>query len=51
MRTVFLTLIVFSCHLLFSQTWQWAKHAGGTNLDYGNAIIVDAIGNSYITEN
>ncbi len=42
-------LLIFIFSLSFAQTWQWAKYAGGTNLDYGNAIIVDAIGNSYIT--
>lgn len=33
----------------FSQSYQWAVGGGGTNGDWGNAITVDAAGNSYVT--
>ncbi len=33
----------------FSQTWSWAKSYGGNSYDDGNAIAVDAAGNSYVT--
>ena len=48
-RIVTFLFFIFSSHFLFAQTWQWAKYEGGTNLDYGNAIATDAMGNSYVT--
>jgi hypothetical protein len=29
--------------------WQWAQRAGGPSFDYGNALVVDAGGNVYVT--
>ncbi|MFH1004317.1 MAG: SBBP repeat-containing protein [Bacteroidota bacterium] len=33
----------------YSQIWQWAQRAGGTNADLGIGIAVDKWGNSYVT--
>lgn len=33
----------------FPQTFIWAKQAGGSQVDYGYAVSVDAGGNSYAT--
>ena len=52
MKKTFLLFILALCSIaLFAQNVNWllAKKAGGTDLDWGNAIAVDANGNSYIT--
>ena len=52
MKKTFLLSILALCSVaLFAQNVNWllAKKAGGTDLDWGNAIAVDANGNSYIT--
>ncbi len=51
MRTV---LIIFiSCSCLFTKaqipSWQWASGNGGNASDNSTSIVVDALGNSYIT--
>ena len=40
---------LFVTKLDSSGNWLWAKKAGGTNIDYGYGIAVDASGNSYVT--
>lgn len=42
-------LFLFSGITLYSQTWVWAEQFGGNAYDQGNAIAVDANGNSYVT--
>ena len=52
MKKTFLLSILALCSVaLFAQNVNWllAKKAGGTDLDWGNAIAVDANGNSNIT--
>ncbi len=52
MKTVlsllFSALFLFSAQLQ-SQTYLWARSGGGNSGDYGNAVAVDAAGNSYVT--
>ena len=33
---------------LFSQNWQWTKHAGGTNHEYASCTRTDIAGNVYV---
>jgi len=40
---------VFVAKLNTNGTWQWAVRAGGTELDEGWGVAVDASGNAYIT--
>ena len=52
MKKTFIFFILVLCSVaLFAQNvdWLWAKKAGGTALDFGWDIAVDANGNSYIT--
>jgi len=52
MKKLSLIIILALCSIaLFAQNvdWLWAKKAGGTALDFGWDIAVDANGNSYIT--
>ena len=52
MKKLSLIIILALCSVaLFAQNvdWLWAKKAGGTALDFGWDIAVDANGNSYIT--
>ena len=54
MKKTFLLFILALCSIaLFAQNvdWLWVKQAGGTSVDIGNSIAVDANGNSYITGN
>ncbi len=39
---------IFVAKLNSSGTWIWAKRAGGSTTDYGNAIDLDSAGNCYI---
>lgn len=49
-KPLFLLLfIVLASGNTFSQTFHWAKRAGGNLNDQGIAIAVDAMGNSYVT--
>lgn len=48
-KALFVILSILSIsHFSIAQEWKWAKSAGGTNEDKGNAIAVDAMGNSYV---
>lgn len=52
MRVIFFLIIVlfnFSSINLVGQSWQWAKTAGGGQIDSGLGIFVDANSNTYIT--
>ena len=40
---------VFVAKYNFAGTVVWAKRAGGTADDFGNAVALDAAGNTYIT--
>ena len=42
-----LFLLLFSQS--FSQTWQWAKSAGGLNAEYGNSVCTSSTGDVYVT--
>jgi len=47
----FLLILIFiiAATITNAQTYQWALSAGSTNSDYGIAIAVDGLGNSYVT--
>ncbi|MEN6446026.1 MAG: SBBP repeat-containing protein [Candidatus Cloacimonas sp.] len=42
---------IFVAKLNSNGNWLWAKQAGGTDIDFGNSIAVNANGNSYVTGN
>ena len=42
-------LDIFVAKMDESGNWQWAIQAGGTQHDYGTAIVIDDAGNSYVT--
>ena len=50
MKTKLLIILTVLCGMSNAQTptWNWAKSAGGNGNDYGNDIVVDAAGNSYV---
>lgn len=48
-NTFFLLMFLVCTYASFSQNVGWAKNAIGSDLDEGNAIAIDAAGNTYIT--
>ncbi|MDD4309565.1 MAG: SBBP repeat-containing protein, partial [Candidatus Cloacimonetes bacterium] len=50
-QLIILIIAVMVCGVIYAQTeeWIWAKQAGGTVYDYGQAIATDINGNSYVT--
>lgn len=46
---LFLSTFIICCLHGFSQTFQWAKHLGGSGIDYANNIVSDAAGNVFGT--
>ena len=40
---------IFACKLDTNGNFLWAKKAGGASQDFGNGIVVDSDGNSYVT--
>ena len=48
---ILFSLVVLASSLTAQVNWSWAVNAGGTNIDYGRSIAVDATGNSYVTGN
>ena len=48
---LFILLIILGTSTIFAQGFQMAQKAGGTGVDRGNGINVDASGNTYVTGN
>jgi hypothetical protein len=44
-----LIIMLFSFYNMYSQSWKWAKSAGGDQKIESYAIAIDSIGNSYVT--
>ena len=52
MKKVFLIALLLLCTVFIfaqRQVWMWANQAGGNNIDFGYSIVVDSLGNSYVT--
>jgi len=47
---IFLALLIFAVYV-FTQApdWQWVTQANGGNTEIGNGIIIDDLGNTYVT--
>jgi hypothetical protein len=48
MLKAFVLLLFIQSNSVFSQSWQWAKSAGGTTGDNGNKTCTDAAGNVFV---
>jgi hypothetical protein len=42
------TLLCINISLTLSQTWDYARHAGGVNNDYSSQVVTDREANSYV---
>ncbi|MCK4695233.1 MAG: SBBP repeat-containing protein, partial [Candidatus Cloacimonetes bacterium] len=46
---ILILLLIAVCAFPQAPDWQWATHAGGTDVDIGYGIAIDNAGNSYVT--